>query len=71
MINNMLLSLIDCHARILKIDGKETQGQIKSANDHMLMINSNGTKRFLPWTAIVSVTVLPSTETAPDAPRTP
>lgn len=71
MTNNMLLNLVDSHVRILKVDGKETQGRIGSANDHMLMIDSNGTKRFLPWTAIVSVTILPTTETAPDAPRTP
>jgi len=71
MTNNMLLNLIDSRVRILKIDGKETQGHIKSANDHMLMIDSSGTKRFLPWTAVVSVTVLPDADTAPDAPRTP
>lgn len=69
MTNNMILNLVGCRVRILKIDGKETQGHIQSANDHMLMIDCNGIQRFLPWTAVVSLTLLP--ETAPDAPRTP
>jgi len=69
MTSNMTLSLVGARVRILKVDGKETQGHIESANDHMLMIDCNGIQRFLPWTAVVSLTLL--TDTAPDAPRTP
>ncbi len=65
------LLLDDCHARILKTDGKETQGKIISADDQLVMIESNTTKRIIPWTSIVSLTKITNSETTPDAPRTP